>query len=185
MTTNTANDMLASMFRYQKWANAEMMVSVRAMDLSHHAEQRHLALRTLNHCLVVNKIFVAHLSGQPHGFDADNTPDTPTVDQLEAELAKIDNWYLDYVAKLSPAVLTEPIELTFTDGDKGTMTRQEMLIHVVTHNGYHRGEAGRLMKQAVAISGKEFIMPWDTFAVHLHRGEPTRRQHRQTELSPS
>lgn len=61
------------------------------------------------------------------------------------------------------------------------MTREEMLTHVVTHGGYHRGEVGRLMIQAAARSAHDIKLPWDTYAVHLHRTEPERRLQRQIE----
>ncbi|WP_341872622.1 DinB family protein [Mesorhizobium amorphae] len=50
-----------------------------------------------------------------------------------------------------------------------SMSRQEMLTHVIIHGGYHRGEIGRLLSQ-ISIAP-----PWDTFAVHLHQTEPSRR----------
>ncbi|UCI10284.1 hypothetical protein FJ974_22690 [Mesorhizobium sp. B1-1-8] len=40
---------------------------------------------------------------------------------------------------------------------------------VVLHGSYHRGEVGRMLAQA-GISP-----PWDSYAVHLHRAEPSRR----------
>ncbi len=176
MTSNHASAMLTPMFQYQSWANAEFVAALREPNTEQHATQHHLGIRLLNHCLVVNRIFAAHLVGAAHGYSADNTVETPTIDQLGADLAQIDRWYLDYVATVTPAMLAESVPLTFTDGDLGAMTRQEMLIHVVTHGGYHRGEVGRLMKQAAADSAQEVNMPWDTFAVFLHRSEPQRRQ---------
>jgi uncharacterized damage-inducible protein DinB len=44
-----------------------------------------------------------------------------------------------------------------------------MLIHLIVHSGYHRGEVGRIMSR-LSIN-----MPWDTFAVYLHRTQPSRR----------
>jgi len=49
------------------------------------------------------------------------------------------------------------------------MSRAEMLTHLVVHSGYHRGEVGSIMSQ------RSVGTPWDTFAVHLHRDEPSRR----------
>jgi uncharacterized damage-inducible protein DinB len=60
--------------------------------------------------------------------------------------------------------------LVFTDGDRGCMSRREMLTHVAIHGAYHRGEVGRLLKQMPAP------VPWDTFAVFLHQAEPARRE---------
>jgi len=85
-------------------------------------------------------------------------------------MAWSDRWYLDYLETVSEQELVEPVAFVFTDGDKGCMTRQEMLTHVVLHGGYHRGEVGRMLAR-VAVSP-----PWDTYAVHLHRVEPTRRR---------
>lgn len=171
----SAGDLLFRMLRYQAWANEEMARAIHGLHAEEHAEARHIALRLMNHCLVVNKIFAAHLVGKPHGFSADNTPETPTLAALHAELATVDRWYLDYVQTVTSAELSESIPFTFTDGDRGYMTREEMLMHVITHGGYHRGEVGRVMRQVAASAGPDFQLPWDTYAVHLHRTEPARR----------
>ncbi|MBV8658439.1 MAG: DinB family protein [Burkholderiales bacterium] len=171
----SAVDLLSRMLRYQAWANEEMLNGIEEFELEQHAEERHAAIRMMNHCLVVNQIFAAHLAGEPHGFTADNTEETPELQTLRANMAKVDRWFLDYVGTVTPPGLSQAIPFTFTDGDKGMMTREEILTHVVTHGGYHRGEVGRLLKQAAARSAKEMKMPWDTYAVHLHRTEPERR----------
>ena len=170
-----ASDLLFRMLGYQAWANEEMLRAMKGLDAEHHAEERHLALCLMNHCLVVNKIFVAHLGGEKHFFTSANTSDTPALDDLYAETVKVDCWYLRYGEAATSAMLNESIPFEFTDGDKGYMTREEMLTHVVTHGGYHRGEVGRLMMQASARSGREAGLPWDTYAVYLHRSDPGRR----------
>ncbi|PRG06324.1 DinB family protein [Burkholderia ambifaria] len=175
----SANALLSRMLRYQAWANDEMLKAMSGLDAVRHAQARHLALRLMNHCLVVNRIFAAHLSGERHGFVSDNTPDTPEPEALRAAFATLDRWYLDYVEAATSDMLSESIPFVFTDGDNGYMTREEMLTHVVTHGGYHRGEAGRLMLQAAALSAQDIELPWDTYAVHLHRTEPERRLQRK------
>lgn len=179
----SANELLSRMLRYQAWAHEEILGAATGLDTEHHADERHLVLRLMNHCLVVNKIFAAHLVGESHGFAADNTPDTPELDALRSDLAAVDRWYLDYVKAVTPLMLSESIPFAFTDGDKGYMTREEMLTHVVTHGGYHRGEAGRILKQAAARSGQDIALPWDTYAVHLHRTEPERRLQGRVEVT--
>jgi uncharacterized damage-inducible protein DinB len=165
----SADSILPALFRYQAWAHDAFLQKLEALGGELHANERQAALRVLNHCYVVNQIFTAHLAGTTHGFAADNTPDTPTPQALRAALAASDRWFLEYVAAVTPEQLAEPVAFTFTDGDSGRMTRAEMLLHVATHGGYHRGEVGRILKQI----GAE--IPWDTFAVHLHQAEPERR----------
>jgi len=171
----SAGELLLRMFRYQAWANDEMLEAMKGLDVERHADERHATLRLMNHCLVVNKIFAAHLVGERHEFPADNTPDTPELGALRSELATVDRWYLDYLRTATASMLGESVPFVFTDGDSGYMTREEMLTHVVTHGGYHRGEVGRILKQVSAVAGPEFKLPWDTYAVHLHRTEPARR----------
>ena len=157
--------LLRDMFRYNAWANAAFLAKLEGLA----PEQRHDAIRLLNHCHVVNRIFAAHLTGAQHSYADNNTPETPALAALQADVAATDRWYLDYLETVSPEALAEPIPFVFTDGDRGCMSRQEMLTHAAIHGAYHRGEVGRMLKQMSAP------LPWDTFAVYLHQAEPERR----------
>ncbi|MFM0094823.1 DinB family protein [Paraburkholderia nemoris] len=171
----SAAELLLKMFRYQAWANVELLDAMNGLSAEHHPAELHLASRLMNHCLVVNRIFAAHLTGESHHFASDNTPDTPALTELRAGLTATDHWYLDYVGTVTPAMLSESVPFAFTDGDNGYMTREEMLTHVVTHGGYHRGEVGRILVQVSNGSEQGIKLPWDTYAVHLHTTEPSRR----------
>ncbi|AZO33268.1 damage-inducible protein DinB [Mesorhizobium sp. M2A.F.Ca.ET.037.01.1.1] len=165
----SAKTLLKGLLAYQAWANDELLETLAGLDPSRGAAERHAAIRLMNHIHVVSRIFAAHLEGVAHGYAGDNAPDTPEPHVLRANLVEVDRWYLDHLETISEQALAEPIAFTFTDGDKGCMTRQEMLTHVVLHGGYHRGEVGRMLA-GIAVSP-----PWDTYAVHLHRVEPARR----------
>ncbi|MDX8454447.1 DinB family protein [Mesorhizobium sp. VK9D] len=165
----SAKTLLKSLFAYQAWANNELVEKLAGMGPSPDAGDRHAAIRLMNHLHVVSRIFAAHLKGVAHGYASDNTEETPEPAGLRAALAEADGWYLDYLETVSEQELAEPVAFTFTDGDKGCMTRQEMLTHVVLHGSYHRGEIGRMLTR-IAVSP-----PWDTYAVYLHRAEPMRR----------
>ncbi|QEI07543.1 damage-inducible protein DinB [Pigmentiphaga aceris] len=162
----TAASPFSSLFKYQAWANDAFL---QALDTLHASDERHTAIRIMNHCHVVNLMFKGHLSGVPHGFSANNTLDTPTPQDLRTAMASVDSWYLNYAATVTATELAEPITFVFSDGDSGCMTREEMLLHVATHGTYHRGEVGRVLKQI------KVAPPWDTFAVHLHQADPSRR----------
>ncbi|TPK98251.1 MULTISPECIES: DinB family protein [unclassified Mesorhizobium] len=165
----SAKTLLKSLLVYQAWANDELVGKLAGMDPSRDPEERRAAIRLMNHIHVVSRIFAAHLKGVAHGYASDNTPDTPEPRALRVALAEIDGWYLDYLETVAEQELADPVAFTFTDGDRGCMTRQEMLTHVVLHGSYHRGEIGRKLAR-IALSP-----PWDTYAVHLHRVEPARR----------
>lgn len=161
--------LLQKLFGYHAWANNDLFDKLGALDQERHKAELNTALRLINHYYVVAQIFAAHLSGVPHTYASDNTIETPTLDELRADVTSSDQWYLDYLRSVSPADLAETIPFAFTDGDKGYMAREEMLTHVALHGGYHRGEVGRILWQLSVTP------PWDTFAVYLHQTEPERR----------
>jgi uncharacterized damage-inducible protein DinB len=156
-------------FRYKAWANAEILDSIARIDASRYPEQWTLAVRLMNHTCVVDRIFAAHLAGEPHGFQGTNTPGTPSLDQLRESISASDAWYQRYVEHVADIDLAQSLPFTFTDGDSGTMTREEMLFHVLAHGAYHRGNVGMVLT-ACGID-----RPKDTFTRFLHSSEPARR----------
>lgn len=166
MSTTT---LLHSLFQYKAWSNEQLFVELAKVDPVAQQEARHSAVRLLNHIYVVDQIFAAHLSGAAQAFAATNTPETPTLEALRDGATMLDAWYVDYTADLSPEQLAENISFTFTDGDKGLMSREEMLTHVSLHGAYHRGAAGRIMSQAGTPP------PRDLYTRFLHQSEPARR----------
>ncbi|MDI2595264.1 DinB family protein [Pseudomonas sp. 681] len=165
----SASPLLGTLFGYHAWANRELLKKMEGFDPVRHKDELHSALRLVNHAHLVSRIFVAHLTGKAHGFAVDNPTQTPSLAELSVTVAATDRWYIEYVESVTPQQLCESVAFVFTDGDHGCMSREEMLTHVVTHAGYHRGEVGQIMKQL------SIELPWDTFAVYLHRAEPSRR----------
>ncbi len=156
---------LKSLFGYKAWANEELFTALATLP----AEQVRVGLRTLNHIYVVDRLFRAHLAGEPLPFDGTNTSETPLLADLHREVRATDAWYQQYVAGVSDATLAEVIDFSFTDGDKGRMSREEMLMHVTLHGTYHRGNVGQLLKLVPVVP------PRDLYTKFLHQSEPARR----------
>jgi uncharacterized damage-inducible protein DinB len=160
---------LESLFGHKSWANRELFALLATLP-PEHSDPLHTCIRTLNHIYVVDRIFRAHLSAEPRPFDATNTPSTPALAKLQSDMAATDAWYEQYVAGLAPSSLAEVIDFQFTDGDRGRMSREEILLHVVTHGGYHRGNVGQVLK-SISVAP-----PRDLYTKFLHQSEPARRQ---------
>jgi uncharacterized damage-inducible protein DinB len=164
-----SSKLLTSLFAYKAWANQQLFSRVMEIDEVAQQERRHNAIRILNHIFTVDRIFVAHLKGEKHAFAATNTPETPSLADLLEGVSTTDQWLLAYVKSTSDETLSEVIEFVFTDGQLAKMSRAEMLMHLITHGGYHRGAVGRIL---VDCSLKP---PKDTLTVFLHASEPERR----------
>lgn len=171
--------LLQTLLGHKAWATAELLDAVEKLDDVQQHDARHTALRRIQHCHVVDQIFAAHLVGAAHKFSDDNLPTTSSPQELRTAMTALDRWYLAYVEGLTQQSLRQSISFTFTDGERGLMSREEMLIHVATHSSYHRGEVGQLLAQC-SISP-----PWDTLAVYLHSTQPLRRLQKQPSLTPS
>lgn len=159
---------LKSLFAYKAWANDELFALLSTLS-SGQANQLHASVRTLNHVYVVDRLFRARLAGEPEPFSATNTKETPALAHLRREVEATDAWYVKYVSTLGEPALAEVLDFTFADGDRGRMSREEILLHVITHGGYHRGNVGQVLK-FISVAP-----PHDLYTKFLHQSEPTRR----------
>jgi len=166
MSTQT---LLASLFSYKAWADEGLLAGLADLAASGPADEYRTAARVFNHACIVDRIFVANVQRLPHGHTATGAPEPPPLETLAEAVRETDRWYIDYVARLGPRELEERIDFSFTDGAAGRMSREEMLAHVATHAGYHRGEVGRILTRLTGSS------PLDTFTGFLHQAEPARR----------
>ena len=140
--------LIQSLLRQKAGSNAEFFAAVDRIDAEAHATERHATIRLLNQIYVVDRIFAAHLCGREHGYTATNTPETPTLEALRDAALESDRWYVEHIGTLAPQALAEPVAFRFTDGLGGCMSREEMLMHVITHGSYHRGGVGRILADA-------------------------------------
>jgi uncharacterized damage-inducible protein DinB len=161
---------IRSLFAQKSWANNELFNALATVDAVEHAATVHTAVRMLNHIYVVDCIFQAHLLGQSHTYAATNTEATPDLGELQFAVAETDAWYEGYARNTTDTLLNEAIAFRFTDGDAGSMTREEMLLHVITHGAYHRGNVGQMLKFVSVVP------PRDLYTKFLHLSEPVRRQ---------
>lgn len=159
-----------SLFAQKSWANNELFNVLATVDAVEHAEAVYAATRMLNHIYVVDRIFRAHLLAEQHGYTASNTEATPELGELQFLVAETDAWYENYVCAGTEAKLSESVSFRFTDGDAGMMTREEMLLHVITHGSYHRGNVGQMLK-LISVAP-----PRDLYTKFLHVTEPARRR---------
>ncbi len=160
---------LTSLFAQKAWANRELFDVVASVSPVEHAVPLHAAIRMLNHIYVVDRIFRAHLLSEPHAYTATNTTETPELGELHFAVTETDIWFENYVANQGQHQLDEKLVFQFTDGDSGTMTREEMLFHVLTHGAYHRGNVGQILKD-ISVAP-----PRDLLTKFLHVREPSRR----------
>lgn len=141
--------------RYNQWSDNVMFDGVAALPEGEALKPRTSLFRnmvhTLNHIYVIDRIWQAHLEGRDHGYEARNTKDHPQLDELRALQQEIDQWYVDWSDHQTGDTLAEAVNYTLIGGNRGAMSRGEILLHVVMHTGYHRGFVADMMFQ---VSGQ-------------------------------
>jgi uncharacterized damage-inducible protein DinB len=135
--------------RYRAWANKLIFDAVAALPEEEALKPRPGAFRnmvhTLNHSYVIDRIFQAHLEGREHGYTARNTADCPALAELWRRQQEIDRWYIDRYDAMPRSELDRKLEFTFVGGGQGVMTRAEILLHLVNHTTYHRGNVASMI----------------------------------------
>ncbi|UCH73791.1 MAG: DinB family protein [Rhodospirillales bacterium] len=136
-------EMLKTLTRYNAWANAELLAAVRALPAGEATRERpslfKTIVNTLNHPLVTDRMWWAHLHGEPHGYRALNEVIHPELEDLAAARAEMDTRIIGYADALTPEIAEEPVSFTLLSGAAGVMSRAMILMHIVNHNSYHRG----------------------------------------------
>jgi len=161
------HDTTQRLFHYKAWANDALLTALAKLDAS--SQITGLAIKALSHSYIVDRIFAAHLRRTPHAYPSANANELPTLVQLSDEIRRSDREYVEYVAALDRDQLEERIDFTFTDGAPGRMSREEMLMHVITHGIGHRGQVSALMLLNALPPAK------DGFTTYLHESEPDSR----------
>ena len=159
---------LQHLFRFKAWANDELLTAL----AKPHAEPQitSLAIKALSHSYVVDRIFAAHMRRKAHPYTSANLSELPTLQDLSADIRKSDQEYVDYVSTLDRSQLAERIDFAFTDGALGRMSREEMLMHVITHGIGHRGQVSAVMLLNATVPAK------DGFTTYLHEAEASVRR---------
>jgi uncharacterized damage-inducible protein DinB len=137
--------------RYSAWANSLLYLALGEIPDTELTAPRQIVfgnlIRTLNHVHTIDLVWQAHLEGRPHGFTT-RTPDAVmSFSDLRQAQAALDTWYIRYAEEMSDRLGEEIIDFAFIGGGAGSMTRGDILLHVVNHTTYHRGHIAAMMYQ--------------------------------------
>jgi uncharacterized damage-inducible protein DinB len=134
---------LSMLMRYKRWADALTFKTALALPEAEAFRERptrwNNIVHTLNHVYVVDDIFKAHLEGRKHDYTHRNTDQTPAAADLWTTVQRMDDWYVALADSLTERDLDEVVTFEFVGGGEGSMTKEDVLLHIVNHATYHRG----------------------------------------------
>lgn len=147
----------AKLLAVKRWADRGLYDAVTHNIDRLGADDATLMMRILDHIHVVDRIFQHHLQRVPHAFRSARSDVLPALGTLAPGAREVDDWYVSYVDRLTPAELDETIDFTFTSGKPARMRRSDMLLHVCMHGTYHRGNAGALLQLRGIVPGRDSV----------------------------
>ena len=139
---------------YSAWANDRLYETLAELP-GHELTKPHpivfgSILRTLNHVYRMDLVWRAHLQGTSHGFTTRNPDECPPFAELRAARNEIDQWYIKYSDDIQDSRCAEVVNFSFIGGGSGSMSRGDILLHVINHTTYHRGHIGCMIYQVPA-----------------------------------
>ena len=165
----TTVDHARTLANYRMWADRLTFDAVAALPPGEATKERPTLFKTmvgtLNHNYVIDLVWQAHLEGRDHGFTARNLVLHAELSDLWQAQQAVNQWYIDWTNRQSQASLDEAVNFTFIGGEKGSMRRGDILLHVVNHATYHRGWVAEMFFQVPARN------PTTDLPVFLRRGE--------------
>jgi uncharacterized damage-inducible protein DinB len=140
--------------RYRMWADQLTFDAVAALPPGEAAKERPTHFKTmigtLNHIYLVDLIWQAHLEGRDHGFESRDLVLHEGLPELRKAQQAVNQWYIDWSDGQSAQSLDESVRFRFISGERGTMARGDILLHVVNHATYHRGWIAEMFFQVPA-----------------------------------
>jgi len=143
---------IETLLRYKAWANEKLFEALNKEPVEIVEARRKTVfgsiVRTLHHTFAMDDVWRCHLKGIGHGYATRMSDDCPDLQKLYKLQKDIDAWFIDYAAKLPIDMSSEKVSFQFIGGGAGTMTRSEILFHIVNHGTYHRGHVAAMMYDA-------------------------------------
>lgn len=149
MNGRTYFSMLA---RYHRWAYGRLYKSVDEVDDAGYFADRALFFRSihgsLNHLLLVDRLWLQRLEGRPTGK-------VNLAEELETERRALRDGifaqceaFIAFVDALDEDAFDRELSYVSSDGEPFTRPRAPLIAHIVNHATHHRGQVSAALTQA-------------------------------------
>ena len=125
---------------YDEWANREVLT---ALQKSEAPPPR--SVKLLAHIVAAERLWLERLRSQRQTYPV--WPDF-TMAQCRMEVEQLSQLWKQYLASLNEDGLSHSLTYKNTKGESFTSQKQDILMHVVLHSAYHRGQIAADMRAA-------------------------------------
>lgn len=156
---------LINLLDYNSWANDQffkVIVKLSPYEINKQRQSFMNSIRnSLNHLLVIDKVWLANMKRETHTFDHLQTILFEDMDMLWDAKKKEDILIKNYTSNLSEYDLLELVDCELIGGNKVSMSRSMIITHLVMHGGYHRGIIAEMFGQIPLPPIAQDITIWE------------------------
>jgi len=147
---------IGSLFSYDDWANREVLRSLQDLDAP---PER--SIKLLAHILSAERLWLERLRAEKQTL-----PVWPlfTLQDCQSEINQPPGLWTSYLTSLGEAGLSTLCTYKNTKGETFSSRKQDILLHVVMHSAYHRGQI------AADLRAAGFTPPYTDFIHAVRRG---------------
>ena len=128
-------------FEYDYWANDRYVKALAEMP-----QPPEKAVKILGHLVFAKDVWLARLMKEDQSRFTDPNP-TYSVDECRQKFQELHEKWKKYLRSITPAELQGKFTATNTQGKTSEHLVQNVLMHVIAHSHYHRGQLATLVHQ--------------------------------------
>jgi uncharacterized damage-inducible protein DinB len=132
---------LERLFAYDAWANGESLKAVRA------AGAPATAVRLMAHVAAAGRLWKGRLHADPAPVVV--WPDS-SVEAIGEEVDRLGRMWPAFLTGLPVVDLARSVGYVNSKGEEWTTSVEDILLHVVLHSAYHRGQVAYVLRAAGA-----------------------------------
>jgi uncharacterized damage-inducible protein DinB len=131
---------LQRLFEYDDWANREISAALQKLE-----NPPPRSVRLLAHIVSAERLWLERLRLQEQTHPV--WPDF-TLEQCKLEIAELPQLWQQYLVSLKEEGLSRSLTYKNSKGESWTSQKQDILMHVILHSAYHRGQIATDMRAA-------------------------------------
>ncbi len=142
---------LREMCEYLRWADQQSLLAARSVRDDEYYKEQNISVGSLHkmlvHCMAVQWLWLSRFRGESPQNAEDHTH-YPTRMELEQRWPLVHAALIDFVGRTTPNQLGNPVTYHDTKGTAHTLPMRDMILHLIDHGSYHRGQINTMIKRA-------------------------------------
>lgn len=141
---------ILKLFAYNRWANARTLESVSGLTSEEFVRKLGGSFpsvhETLAHIYAAEWVWLERWrSRSPRGLTT--AQEVPTLEALRERWCAVEDEQKTFLERLTEARMAEVVSYVNVQGETWSYPLEEMLVHVVNHSTYHRGQVATMLRQ--------------------------------------